>query len=201
MPREIPPTSLTDRTAPPGHDAAHTDPVSLDHTFGFVDVSGFTSFCEIEGEHAATEVLTHFRLLTRSIAVRRGVRVAKWLGDGVMLVAADQGPVVATVGELVARCSAMGLPTHAGLARGPVLLFEGDDYIGRAVNLAARLCDAAVENEMLSSGLSGALPDWIVPHAGESLALAGMGVQGGVIRLEVVSEVRARFAAEPVVVV
>jgi class 3 adenylate cyclase len=30
-----------------------------------------------------------------------------------------------------------------------VILFEGDDYIGRAVNLAARLCDEAVPHQLL----------------------------------------------------
>ena len=87
--------------------------IAVDYTFGLLDISGFTAYCEKEGEHAAIEVLTRFRSLTRSVAVRRGVRVAKWLGDGVMLVAADQGPVVATVAEVVVRCDATGLGLSA----------------------------------------------------------------------------------------
>ncbi len=35
------------------------------------------------------------------------------------------------------------LTIRAGLATGHALLFEGDDYIGSAVNMAARLCDYA----------------------------------------------------------
>ena len=35
------------------------------------------------------------------------------------------------------------------MATGRALLFEGDDYIGSAVNLAARLCDAAGPGEVL----------------------------------------------------
>ena len=35
------------------------------------------------------------------------------------------------------------------MATGLALLFEGDDYIGSAVNLAARLCDAAGPGEVL----------------------------------------------------
>ena len=40
-------------------------------------------------------------------------------------------------------------PLRAGLASGPVILFEGDDYIGKAVNMAARLCAVAKPGEVL----------------------------------------------------
>ena len=40
---------------------------------------------------------------------------------------------------------------RAGMAGGAVILFEGDDYIGGPVNLAARLCDAAAPHEILAS--------------------------------------------------
>jgi class 3 adenylate cyclase len=35
------------------------------------------------------------------------------------------------------------------MAGGEVILFEGDDYIGSPVNLAARLCDGAHPGEVL----------------------------------------------------
>jgi adenylate cyclase len=41
------------------------------------------------------------------------------------------------------------LQLRVGLASGHALLFEGDDYIGSAVNMAARLCDAAGPHEVL----------------------------------------------------
>src|SRR5690606_18311987 len=53
------------------------------------------------------------------------------------------GPMVATVSELLARLDLEPLPVRAGVAAGACLLFEGDDYIGRPVNLAARLSDTA----------------------------------------------------------
>ncbi len=77
------------------------------------------------------------RLLTREIATRRGVVIAKWLGDGAMLVGDDIGPIIATTGELLARYLGEALALRAGATHGGVLLFEGDDYIGRPVNLAA----------------------------------------------------------------
>jgi class 3 adenylate cyclase len=42
------------------------------------------------------------------------------------------------------------LPVRAGIASGECLLFEGDDYIGRPVNLAARLSDQARPGQILA---------------------------------------------------
>jgi class 3 adenylate cyclase len=39
---------------------------------------------------------------------------------------------------------------RAGVAGGDVLLVEGDDYLGRPVNLAARLCGHARPGEVLA---------------------------------------------------
>lgn len=41
------------------------------------------------------------------------------------------------------------LTLRVGLATGYALLFEGDDYIGSAVNMASRLCDLAGPYEVL----------------------------------------------------
>ena len=106
------------------------EPIAVTRTFAFVDITGFTEFCDKHGDHAAIALLTRFRGLVRDIAARRGVRVAKWLGDGAMLVGVEEGPLVATVAELVLRSQTDGIDTHAGLASGTVLLFEGDDYVG-----------------------------------------------------------------------
>ena len=56
--------------------------------------------------------------------------------------------------ELEHRAASVCAPLtlRAGIASGYALLFEGDDYIGSAVNMAARLCDDA-------TGLRGADPD------------------------------------------
>jgi adenylate cyclase len=49
--------------------------------------------------------------------------------------------------EATAACDPLSL--RIGVATGRALLFEGDDYVGSAVNLAARLCDAAGPGEVL----------------------------------------------------
>ena len=103
------------------------------------------------GDDAAGRVLGEFRAVTRRLASERGVRVAKWLGDGCMVVAIDQEDMIAFALDLereaTAACDPLSL--RIGVATGRALLFEGDDYIGSAVNLAARLCDAAGPGEVL----------------------------------------------------
>jgi adenylate cyclase len=131
-------------------------------TFVFVDLSGFTSFTASQGDDAAGRLLAQFRNLIRQVASDRGVRVAKWLGDGCMLVSVDQAGAVAATMELAARADAACEPLtmRAGVASGHALLFEGDDYIGGAVNLAARLCDAACGPQVLmpADQVDGGLP-------------------------------------------
>ena len=68
----------------------------VDRAFAFVDLCGFTRFMATNGEHAAIATLNQFRSLARAIAVRRGVLVAKWLGDGAMIVGLEVGPTMAT---------------------------------------------------------------------------------------------------------
>lgn len=53
------------------------------------------------------------------------------------------------------------LKLRAGITHGRVILFEGDDYIGSAVNLAARLCDGAGPHEILAQPqIAAVLPRW-----------------------------------------
>ena len=97
---------------------------SLYRVFAFVDVCGFTKYTDQFGAHAATEMLSRFRSACRDVTARRGARVAKWLGDGVMLVGTEPGPVIATVAELLLRFRDDAFEIHAGIAAGTVLLFE-----------------------------------------------------------------------------
>lgn len=141
-----------------------------------MDLCGFTRFIATHGEYAAIEALTSFRQLTRELATRRGVRVAKWLGDGAMLVGVEVGPTIAAAAELIARYEGHRLALRGGLAHGQVLIFDGDDYIGRPANLAARLCQSARPGELLAVGYPPAsLPPWIRVLGTRSLTLQGLG--------------------------
>jgi adenylate cyclase len=159
--------------------------VRVPRTFGFVDLSGFTRFTDLHGDDEAVAVLSQFRSAVRSIASDEGVRVAKWLGDGAMFVAIDGTALVMAMVELEARFSDEGLlPIRAGLASGAVILFEGDDYTGSAVNLASRLCDLAAPFEILATADVGELapPDVDVSAVGIR-DIPGFGVPIDVVRL------------------
>lgn len=181
---------------PPSFSDGLPEAATVPRTFGFVDITGFTVYCDKHGEHAAIELLTQFRSLAREIASRRGTRIAKWLGDGVMVVSTDQNPLLATVAELTVRSQALGIHTHAGVTSGSVILFEGDDYVGRAVNLAARLCDAAEASQILSADLEGPLPRWIKPQAPVTVHAPGLGLLTRVRPLAVRSDIVEELAPQ-----
>jgi adenylate cyclase len=126
--------------------------VRVDRWFAFVDLSGFTSFGDQFGDEESVRVLTSFRHAAREIATEFGVRIAKWLGDGCMLVSVEPKQLTSAVCALEAKTHELELPLsmHAGCAGGPVILLEGDDYTGRSVNLAARLATAARPHEILA---------------------------------------------------
>jgi len=123
----------------------------VQRTLAFVDLSGFTRYTDSEGDEAAVKLLTDFRMRVREIAARRGVRIAKWLGDGAMLVSVEPEPITEAIVDMEEAFDHAPLILRAGIDSGPVILFEGDDYIGKAVNMAARLCAAAKPGEVLGT--------------------------------------------------
>jgi adenylate cyclase len=136
----------------------------VDRCFAFLDLCGFTAFTERYGDERTVLVLASFRTRVREVAARRGVRVTKWLGDGAMLSSGDTTSVVSMVVELAAMVPGeVPLQIRAGLAQGPVIMFEGDDYIGRATNVAARMCDAAAPGQVLATReVASRAPRWIL---------------------------------------
>lgn len=156
-------------------------------TFVFVDLTGFTNYTAEHGDDAAGAILSAFRTVTRTVSSQRGVRVAKWLGDGAMIVALDHLDGVATALDLEHRtaveCAPLAL--RAGIATGRALLFEGDDYIGSAVNLASRLCDAAGAHEVLMPAESaGELPIGVTTIPSGELELRGFNEPIAVVRVQ-----------------
>jgi adenylate cyclase len=136
--------------------------------FAFIDLCGFTRFTEVHGDEESVALLTGFRTLVRIVASEHGVRVAKWLGDGAMFVSTDGPALAAALIELERRATeSVHLPIRAGVSGGDVILFEGDDYIGGPVNLAARLSDVAAPGECLAT----ADMAQFVPEGGEVRAV------------------------------
>lgn len=146
-------------------------------TFGFIDLSGFTALTEVEGDERAVSILSAFRSMIRDICSRRGVRVAKWLGDGAMLVSVETAPLVAATIELqvASRRTAQPMAVRCGLTADDVILLEGDDYIGHAVNVAARLCDVAPGGEVWAGGgIIEHLPKWVSVLSADEMTLRSL---------------------------
>jgi adenylate cyclase len=112
---------------------------------------GFTRMNDTLGDDEAVAVLAAFRALVRQLAPDHGVRVGQWRGDGAMFVSTETQPVVAGMIDLIERLESADvvLPLRIGIASGDVILFEGDDFIGMAINLASRLSDVASPGEIL----------------------------------------------------
>ena len=70
-----------------------------------------------------------------------------------MLVAVEPEIATEAIIEMQGRMETLdkSLGLRAGLASGPVLLIDGEDYLGHPVNLAARLCDLAKPGEVLAT--------------------------------------------------
>jgi class 3 adenylate cyclase len=126
--------------------------VRVVRSFAFLDLCGFTDFADSHGDDDALAVVRALRSVVRSVAPDHGVRIDKWLGDGVMLVGVEAAPLLAAAVDAVDALDASDcqLVVRGGVAGGEVLLVEGDDYLGRPVNLAARLCGHARPDEVLA---------------------------------------------------
>jgi len=162
--------------------------VRVRRSFSFLDLSGFTALTEAHGDERAVDVLGVFRSTLRDVCSRRGVRIAKWLGDGAMLVSVDTEPLVAATLEMKWTIDASPEPVtiKCGVTTGAVILLEGDDYIGHAVNVAARLCDLAVGREVLAvPSVVADVPSWALVEAADKIRVRGLERPIEIVRLGV----------------
>jgi hypothetical protein len=78
------------------------------------------------------------------------------------------------------------LQVRGGLAHGAVIMFEGDDYIGRATNVASRLCDVAAPGQVLGTREVASLaPRWVAASEPISYPVQGFDRPLEACRLEV----------------
>ncbi len=169
-------------------DTAELAAIAVDHrvhrTFAFIDLCGFTDFVDDHGDEGAVHELQALRAAVREITPMFGVRVEKWLGDGVMLVGVESEPLVGAALAIEQRHGKAGqLELRGGVATGAVILLEGDDYVGRAVNLASRLCDIAPPGQLLAATDGLELPEWVVAEAHEPVLVKGMAEEIDVVSL------------------
>jgi class 3 adenylate cyclase len=117
----------------------------------FLDLTGFTTLTEERGDAAAAELASTLAVLVQEASREHGGEVIKWLGDGVMFHFEEPAEGVRCALELVERApGAVEVPARVGVNAGPVV-FQGGDYFGRTVNVAARIADYARPREVLVS--------------------------------------------------
>ena len=122
---------------------------AVEVTIAFCDLAGFAAFVEEQGDAAAVDAIERFGALLGGVTEAH--HVVKTLGDGYMLVYEDETEAVDAMERLVRLASHAELPpVHVGMHSG-VAIFRNGDYFGGAVNLAARLGDAADAGEVLAS--------------------------------------------------
>ncbi len=116
----------------------------------FADVASFTEFANAEGDEAAATVVARLDGVVRALALEHEGKVAKQLGDGFMLVfrrSADAVRFAVGLQGVVRRAG--DLPSvRIGINTGNVL-HRADDYVGSAVNLASRVTNAAMADQIL----------------------------------------------------
>jgi|GEM_PF-1669880 class 3 adenylate cyclase len=169
-------------------DTAELATIASDHrvhrTFAFIDLCGFTDFVDDHGDDGAVRELRNLRAAVREVTPLFGVRVEKWLGDGLMLVGVESEPVVGAALAIEQRHARVGrLALRGGISAGAVILLEGDDYVGRAVNLASRLCDIAAPGQLLAAADVLDLPSWVVASDHAPVRVKGMAGEVAVVAL------------------
>lgn len=126
------------------------DRYQFQYAVGFVDLVGFT---EISGRLHASDLavfIREFEGRAHDVVTEFGARVVKLIGDEVMFVATDPAAACRAAHALMegfGHDDGHVLP-RGGLAYGEVLARSGD-YYGSVVNLASRLTDEAVPQELL----------------------------------------------------
>jgi adenylate cyclase len=116
---------------------------------GFVDLVGYTPLSQTMPVAELSTVVDEFEGPALDTVASQGGRVVKLIGDEVMFVALDATSASEIALALVERFGQQANVTpRGGLAVGEILT-RGGDYYGPVVNVASRIADLAVPNEIL----------------------------------------------------
>jgi len=126
---------------------------TVNATFVFADLAGFTALTEAHGDEQAAAVVADFGTAVRDQLPATGGHQVKGIGDAVMLCIPDPGAAV-RLGLRITHELMLGHGAPAvrvGMHHGPAIERDGD-YFGAAVNLAARVSAEATGGEVLLTG-------------------------------------------------
>ena len=131
---------------------------SVTATFVFADIAGFTALTEAHGDEEAAALVSGFCDAVQAELPAVGGSQVKTIGDALMLSVPEPDDAV-QLGLRITHELMLGHGAPAvrvGLHHGSAVEREGD-YIGAAVNLAARVAAEASGGEVLVTGTTAAL--------------------------------------------
>ncbi|MEO8304112.1 MAG: adenylate/guanylate cyclase domain-containing protein [Betaproteobacteria bacterium] len=116
---------------------------SIEATFCFIDIAGYTALTETHGGSAAADLVDEFRELLRSHVEPYG-KLQELIGDCAFVVFPGPAIAIEALGRLYESIAdRKNFPVvRAGLHHGSVVV-RGDRYFGTTVNLAARVAAQA----------------------------------------------------------
>jgi class 3 adenylate cyclase len=173
---------------------------TVEATFAFVDLAGFTALTEAHGDVEAVSVIRAFqdRVLH---ALQPGDRLVKTIGDAVMLAFPTPRRAIDALrvllrSELVHQNAVLW--PRSGAHHGPAVAVDGDFY-GAGVNLAARVAGQARGGELLvteETAMAARDAGAVVTHMGP-IELRNVAAPVDIYRVEVADTVQDA-AVDPV---
>lgn len=118
---------------------------------GFVDLVGYTTLTHGMSVDELAAVVGRFEDAAYDITAARDGRVVKLVGDEVMFVTRDPAAACDVALTLVEHFATDPSVTPRGAVAFGQLLVRNGDYYGPVVNLASRVAQIAVPNEMLAT--------------------------------------------------
>src|SRR5262249_9919245 len=178
-------------------------------TIVFCDLTGSTALGDRTDPEALRATMRSYYEEMRTILERHGGTVEKFIGDAVMAVFGvpvshedDALRAVRAAWEMRAAVPALGLRARIGVNTGEVVTGEGDTLVtGDAVNVAARLEQAAEPGEVLIGPETRRLVRGAVEVAPVSIAAKGKGEVAAfrLVEVDLTAEAIARRFDTPLV--
>jgi adenylate cyclase len=119
-------------------------------TFIFADLAGYAALTEAHGDEHAADVAARFAADVRALLDDYDAEEIKAIGDALLLRVPDAGNAVRLAARLVADSGGRheSLGVRVGMHTGTAVR-RNSDWYGAAVNLAARVAEAAHSGEVL----------------------------------------------------
>jgi class 3 adenylate cyclase len=127
-------------------------------TIMFTDLVSSTAITQRVGDDAAQRIVeAHDDAVRAALTEHKGVEI-KHTGDGIMAAFDSAADAARAARQLVTRLRGEGVGVRVGLNAGEPIERDGDLF-GTAVQLTARVCDAAAEGQLLATQVVRALTE------------------------------------------